>query len=75
MRDVFPINVLKAIQGAPEVCSIYCATANPVQVIVAETEQGRGVMGVIDGSAPKGIESPENAAHRHGFLRTIGYKR
>jgi adenosine/AMP kinase len=75
MRDVFPINVLKAIQGTPEVCSIYCATANPVQVIVAETEQGRGVMGVIDGSSPKGIESPENAVHRHGFLRTIGYKR
>ncbi len=75
MSDAFPINVLKAIQGAPEVCTIFCATANPVQVIVAETEQGRGVLGVIDGSSPKGIESSKDAASRHGFLRMIGYKR
>jgi adenosine/AMP kinase len=75
MKDSFPINVLKSIQGAPEVCSIFCATANPVQVIVAETEQGRGVMGVIDGSSPRGLESTEDAATRHGFLRMIGYKR
>jgi adenosine/AMP kinase len=75
MKDAFPINVLKSIQGAPEVCSIFCATANPVEVIVAETEQGRGVMGVIDGSSPKGVESAEDAAKRHGFLRMIGYKR
>ena len=53
MRDAFPINTLKAIQATPEVCNIYCATANPVEVIVAETEQGRGVLGVIDGSSPK----------------------
>jgi adenosine/AMP kinase len=75
MRDAFPINALKAIQSAPEVCNIFCATANPVQVIVAETEQGRGVMGVIDGSSPKGIETAGDARHRHEFLRKIGYKR
>jgi uncharacterized protein len=75
MRDAFPINVLRSIQATPEVCNIYCATANPVEVIVAETEQGRGVLGVIDGVPPKGAESPEDAKQRHGFLRTIGYKR
>ena len=67
MRDAFPINVLRTIQMAPEVCNIFCATANPVQVIVAETEQGRGVMGVIDGSAPKGHESAEHITHRQIF--------
>jgi hypothetical protein len=75
MRDVFPIHALKAIQAAPEVCSIFCATANPVEVIVAETEQGRGVLGVIDGASPKGVETPENLKQRHEFLRRIGYKR
>jgi uncharacterized protein len=75
MRDGFPINVLKAIQTVPEVCSIFCATANPVEVIVAETGQGRGVLGVVDGSSPKGIESAEHAAQRREFLRHIGYKR
>lgn len=75
MRDVFPIHTLKAIQSAPEVCSIFCATANPVEVIVAETEQGRGVLGVIDGSSPKGVEGSEEAKERRDFLRTIGYKR
>jgi hypothetical protein len=75
MRDAFPINTLKGIQAAPEVCSIFCATANPVEVIVAETEQGRGVMGVIDGASPKSVESEEQASARHGFLRKIGYKR
>jgi adenosine/AMP kinase len=75
MRDAFPINALKAIQAAPEVCNIFCATANPVEVIVAETEQGRGVMGVIDGTAPKGVETDVQAAERHAFLRKIGYKR
>jgi hypothetical protein len=75
MRDAFPINTLKAIQATPEVCSIFCATANPVEVIVAETEQGRGVMGVIDGSSPKAVETEEHASARHGFLRKIGYKR
>jgi len=75
MREAFPINALKAIQAAPEVCNIFCATANPVEVIVAETEQGRGVLGVVDGSSPKGVESPEQAIERHAFLRKIGYKR
>ncbi len=75
MRDGYPINILNAVQQAPEVCGIYCATANPVEVIVAETEQGRGILGVIDGFSPKGIESESDAKKRHGFLRTIGYKR
>ena len=75
MREAFPINTLKAIQATPEVCSIYCATANPVEVIVAQTEQGRGVMGVIDGFSPKGVEAEEHVSARHGFLRKIGYKR
>src|SRR3954469_10188400 len=75
MRDSFPINVLKSVQGAYEVCNIFCATANPVQVIVAETEQGRGVLGVIDGASPKGVETDEDVEKRRGFLRMIGYKR
>jgi adenosine/AMP kinase len=75
MRDAFPINTVKAIQSTPEVCSIFCATANPVEVIVAQTEQGRGVLGVIDGSSPKGVEKVEDVRHRHDFLRTIVYKR
>ena len=65
----------KSVQAAYEVCNIFCATANPVQVIVAETEQGRGVLGVIDGSSPKGIETEEDIEKRRGFLRMIGYKR
>jgi adenosine/AMP kinase len=75
MKDAFPINVLRSIQAVPEVCTIFCATANPVEVIVAETEQGRGVMGVIDGSSPKGVESAEHESQRRDFLRKIGYKR
>jgi adenosine/AMP kinase len=75
MRDGFPINILGRIKDVPEVCGIYCATANPTEVIVAESEQGRGVMGVIDGSAPKGVESTADAEARRGFLRKIGYKR
>lgn len=75
MRDGFPINVLTVIQMVPEVCSIFCATANPVEVVVAETEQGRGIMGVIDGFPPKGVETAEDVTKRHGFLRNIGYKR
>lgn len=75
MRDVFPVNALKAIQATPEVCNIFCATANPVEVIVAETDQGRGVLGVIDGSSPKGVEGEENVRERREFLRKIGYKR
>jgi hypothetical protein len=75
MRDGYPINVLGRIKDVPEVCSIFCATANPAQVVVAETEQGRGVLGVIDGFPPKGVESPEDAEKRRAFLRMIGYKR
>ena len=75
LRDGFPINVLARIRDVPEVCSVFCATANPVQVIIAETEQGRGVLGVIDGESPKGVESPADAEWRHGLLRKIGYKR
>jgi adenosine/AMP kinase len=70
----FPINVLGTIKGVPEVCRIFCATANPTEVIVAETEQGRGIMGVIDGAKPKGVEGDEDIAWRKGFLRQIGYK-
>lgn len=70
----FPINVLKTVQQVPEVCSIFCATANPTQVIVAESDQGRGIIGVIDGFAPQGIEADEDIAWRKGFLRQIGYK-
>jgi adenosine/AMP kinase len=70
----FPINVLKAVQGVPEVCGIFCATANPTQVIVAESEQGRGILGVIDGFSPKGVEDEEDIAWRKNFLRQIGYK-
>jgi adenosine/AMP kinase len=75
MRDGYPINILNRIQQVPEVCGIYCATANPAQVIVAETEQGRGILGVVDGSSPLGVETEEDVRKRHGFLRMIGYKR
>src|SRR5580698_7816793 len=75
MRDGYPINVLGRIKDVPEVCSIFCATANPVEVVVARTEQGRGILGVIDGSSPKGVEGPDHVTARHGFLRKIGYKR
>jgi hypothetical protein len=70
----YPINVLNALKMVPEVCHIFCATANPTEVIVAETEQGRGILGVIDGSAPKGIEDEGGITWRKGFLRKIGYK-
>jgi hypothetical protein len=75
MREGYPVNVLGRIRDVPEVCNIFCATANPVEVIVAETELGRGVMGVIDGSSPKGVETAGDAEHRRAFLRMIGYKR
>ncbi len=75
LRDGYPINVLGRIKDAPEVCSIFCATANPVEVVVAETEQGRGVLGVIDGFPPKGLETAEDVQARQAFLRKIGYKR
>lgn len=75
MREGYPINVLGRIRDVPEVCSIFCATANPVQAVVAESEQGRGVLGVIDGVPPKEVETAEDAEKRRGFLRMIGYKR
>jgi len=75
LRDGYPINILGRIKDVPEVCSIFCATANPVEVIVAETAQGRGVLGVIDGSSPKGVEDETGARWRHDLLRKIGYKR
>jgi len=75
LQNAYPINVLNAIRNAPEVCSIFCATANPVEVIVAQSEQGRGVLGVIDGSSPKGVEGPADVTWRHDLLRKIGYKR
>lgn len=70
----FPVNVLNAVKNVPEVCRIFCATANPTEVLVAETEQGRGILGVVDGSSPKGLEGDEDIAWRKNFLRQIGYK-
>lgn len=74
MENAFPINVLNAVKQCPEVCRIFCATANPVEVIVAETEQGRGILGVIDGAVPQGVEKEEDVEKRKKFLRTINYK-
>jgi len=70
----YPVNVLNAVKNVPEVAHVFCATANPVQVLVAETEQGRGILGVIDGSSPKGVEDAAEIDWRKGFLRMIGYK-
>ena len=70
----YPVNVLNAVKLVPEVCQVFCATANPVTVLLAETEQGRGILGVIDGAAPLGVEGEEDIAWRKGFLRMIGYK-
>ena len=70
----YPINVLNAIKQVPEVCHIFCATSNPTQVILAETDQGRGILGVVDGAIPKGVEQEEDIEWRKGFLRMIGYK-
>ena len=75
MRDGYPINLLSRIKDVPEVCGIYCATANAVDVIVAENARGRGILGVIDGERPKGVESEADAKARVEFLRKIGYKR
>jgi len=75
LKEAFPINILNEIKNCPEVCSIFCATANPVEVIIAETKQGRGIMGVIDGFRLKGIEKEEDIQKRKDFLRKIGYKR
>ena len=74
MKDMFPVNVLNAIKNVPEVCRIFCATANPVEVIIAETQQGRGILGVIDGFSSKGIEAQEDIDARKNLLRQIGYK-
>lgn len=78
MKDCFPLNVLNAIKNIPEVCSIYCATANPTKVVIAESklgdETGRGILGIIDGYIPKGVENKEDIAWRKKFLRDIGYK-
>jgi adenosine/AMP kinase len=74
LREGFPVNVLNQVKSVPEVCHVYCATANPVQVLVAETEQGRGVLGVIDGASPLGVETDEDERDRRALLRHIGYK-
>jgi len=74
IKNAYPINVLNAIKAIPEVCNIYCASANPVEVIIVETDMGRGILGVVDGGKPKGIESSEDIAWRKEFLRKIGYK-
>lgn len=75
LKEAFPLNVLNAVKNCPEVCSIFCATANPVEVIVVETELGRGILGVVDGETPVGVEKDENVRVRKEFLRKIGYKR
>jgi len=75
IQNAYPISVLHAIRNVPEVCTVFCATANPVEVVLAQTEQGRGVMGVIDGSSPKGVEDEAGVAWRHDLLRKFGYKR
>ena len=74
LKNAFPINVSNALKQCPEICSLYCATANPLEVIVAETEQGRGILGVVDGFKPKGVESAQDVITRKDFLRKIGYK-
>ena len=70
----FPVNVLNAVKAVPEVCNIYCATANPVEILVVESGSGRGIVGVIDGDKPRGEETADDLEERKGFLRTIGYK-
>lgn len=74
VRQAYPINLLGRIRDCFEVCTIHCATANPVEVIVAQTEQGRAILGIVDGSSPKGVEGEEDAKKRHEFVRKIGYK-
>jgi adenosine/AMP kinase len=74
LKDAFPINVLNQIKNCPEVCRIFCATANPLEVVVASTAQGKGILGVIDGFPPKGVETAEDKKARKEFLRKIGYK-
>jgi len=74
IKDAYPINVLNGIKGLSEVCNIFCATSNPVGIIIAQSDQGRGILGVIDGSSPSGIETEKDIADRRAFLRKIGYK-
>lgn len=74
MENAFPVNILNAVKMVPEVCRVYCATANPTQVLIGETEQGRAVLGVVDGFMPKGIEKDEDIAWRKDLLRKLGYK-
>jgi hypothetical protein len=74
LRNAFPINVLDKVKNIPELCTIFAATANPLEIVIAETEQGRGIMGVVDGYKSKGIETEENKKERKAFLRKIGYK-
>lgn len=75
LRECYPINILGRLKACPEVCSIFCATSNPVEVVVASSEQGRGVLGVVDGARPRGVETDQDVAARRAFLRQIGYKR
>ncbi len=75
LKDAYPINVLNAVKLCQEVCTVFCATANPVEVILVQTEQGRGIMGVVDGLMPKGVEESKDVEWRKGLLRKIGYKR
>jgi adenosine/AMP kinase len=74
MKDVFPINLLNAVKAVPEVCGIFCATANPTEVVIADSKKGRGILGVIDGEKPKGTEDDDGKAWRHDILRKFGYK-
>jgi hypothetical protein len=74
MQGGFPVNILNAVKSVTEVCSVFCATSNAAQVVIAETEQGRGILGVVDGIAPKGVETEADVKVRREFLRTIGYK-
>jgi hypothetical protein len=74
LGNAFPINVLNAVQAVPEVCRIFCATANPVEVVLAQTDQGRGILGVVDGESPKGIETSQDIAERQAMIRRFGYK-
>ncbi len=75
LKDAFPINILNAVKLCAEVCNIYCATANPLEAIIADTGQGRAILGVVDGAPPKGVETESDIRHRKEFLRKIGYKR
>jgi adenosine/AMP kinase len=74
LREGYPVNVLNALKSVPEVCTIYCATANDVAVVVAATDEGRGIIGVVDGASPVGVETEKDVAERQALLRTIGYK-